>query len=155
MAKETKSLTVPPDAENDQISLWQTFGWELFSTQEVLSKDSHLEEGFFGNSINSVTETTHYIKLTFQRDPANVPHYAELKRLETEFNSVPSPGDPPTKFSILHIIIGLFLCTIPGVFMIIKNIASSSAMPKWQREYDQFIARRNEIYQQALALSES
>lgn len=62
-----------------------------------------------------MTTTTHYIKLTFQRDPANVPHYAELKALENEFNSVPYPGDCPTGYSVLKIFIGFMLCTIPGV----------------------------------------
>lgn len=42
MAKETKSLTVPPSEEAAQIELRQAFGYELFSTQEVLAKDSHL-----------------------------------------------------------------------------------------------------------------
>ncbi len=153
MAKETKSVTVPPGCENDQMELWQTFGWELFSTQDVLAKDSHLEEGFFGNSVNSVTETTHYVKLTFQRDPANVPHYAELKKLEKEFNSVPYPGDPPTTFSVLHIFIGFVLCTIPGIVMIIKNIASKAAMPKWEKETEEYLAKRSEILEQAQALS--
>ena len=56
MAKETKSLTCAPESESDLIEIWQTFGWELFSTQEVRDTESHLEQGF-GDTINSVTTT--------------------------------------------------------------------------------------------------
>ncbi len=153
MAKETKSLTVPPSEEAAQIELWQVFGWELFSTQEVLAKDSHLEAGLFNNV--SITETTHYIKLTFQRDSANVNHYAELKALEWEFNNVPYPGDAPTKFSALNIFIGLMLCTVPGVYMIAKNISASAKMPKWEQDYNEFLRKRQEILNRAIAVSES
>ena len=153
MAKETKSLTVPPSEEAAQIELWQAFGYELFSTQEVLAKDSHLEQGMF-NTINSVTETTHYIKLTFQRD-TNIPHYAEYRALENEFNNVPYPGDYPTTFSIVQIFIGLMLCTVPGVFMIVKNIMATSQRPQWEARYSQYVQERQKILEKAYAVAES
>ncbi|MBC8544245.1 MAG: hypothetical protein ACLR23_26560 [Clostridia bacterium] len=152
MAKETKSLTCAPESESDLIEIWQTFGWELFSTQEVRDTESHLEQGF-GDTINSVTTTTHYIKLTFQRDPANVPHYAELKALENEFNSVPYPGDCPTGYSVLKIFIGFMLCTIPGVYMLVKTILAASARPKWKQDYAEYLAKRQEIYSRAQAVA--
>ncbi len=155
MAKQTKSLTCHPSAESDIIEIWQAFGWELFNTQEVFSKDTHFEEGWTSGSINSVTETTHYVKLTFQRDPANVPHYAELKKLEDEFNSVPDPGPMPEGASIFHIFIGFMLCTIPGVYLLIKTISAKAAKPKWEQAYAEFIQKRQEIYEKALAVANS
>lgn len=154
MAKQTKSLTCHPDLESDIIEIWQTFGWELFSTQEVHDTESHLEQGLF-DTVNSVTTTTHYIKLTFQRDPANVEHYKELKALEDEFNSVPDPGPCPEGESIIKIFLGFLLCTIPGVYWLIKTIVAMSAKPKWNKEYAEYIQRRQEIYNRALQIANS
>ena len=35
MSKEIKSVDVHPNAENDTIKVYQMFGWEFYSTQEV------------------------------------------------------------------------------------------------------------------------
>lgn len=154
MAKQTKSLTCAPESENDLIEIWQTFGWELFSTQEVRDSESHLEQGW-GDSTNLVTTTTHYIKLTFQRDPAEVRHYAELAALEREFENVPYPGECPQGESILKILIGFLLCTIPGVYWLIKTILAAKARPQWKKDYANYISKRQEIYARAVQVANS
>lgn len=154
MAKQTKSITCHPDNESGLIEIWQTFGWELFSTQEVRDTESHLEQGW-GDTINSVTTTTHYIKLTFQRDPQNVPHYDELKALEDQFYSVPDPGPCPEGPSIVQIFIGFMLCTIPGVYWLIKRISASKSRPKWEQDHAEYVRRRQEIYDRAVQVSNS
>ena len=76
---ETKNMRVNPREEDATIIKMQRYGWQLFSSNEVHSKDSHQEKR--GDSIYSVTETTHFVKLVFQRDK-NDPNYAELVALE-------------------------------------------------------------------------
>lgn len=154
MAKQTKSITCAPEDESDLIEIWQTFGWELFSTQEVRDTESHLEQGW-GDTINSVTTTTHYIKLTFQRDPDTVRHYGELAALEREFENVPHPGDCPQGESILKIVIGFLLCTIPGIYWLVKTILAMKARPQWKKDYADYIAKRQEIYARAVQIANS
>lgn len=154
MAKQTKSVTCTPENESEIIEIWQTFGWELFSTQEVRDSESHLEEGW-GDTIKSVVTTTHYIKLTFQRDPSQVAHYAELKKLEDEFNAVPHPGECPQGESIIKIFIGFMMCTIPGVIWLLKTINAAVRKPQWKKDYAEYVAKRQEIYQRALEVANS
>jgi len=96
MAKEIKSISVEPSAEESTINLWQSFGWDLKSTQEVKTSDaSHLERR--GDTIYNVTQSgEHYIKLTFERDPARQ-NYAELKSLEGQYYSISDPSYYPVE----------------------------------------------------------
>jgi hypothetical protein len=113
-AKEIKSISVAPVAEEDTINEWQSFGWELKSSQEIKNKDSHLERR--GDDLVSVTETEHYVKLTFERDPARQ-NYAELVSLQREYESIPNPSAPPKRFGIFFLIImGLSLIFGIGFF---------------------------------------
>lgn len=91
MAKETKSIEVNPDSERATIDLWENFGWEVLNSQTVHFKDTHQE--LRGDDTYSVTETTHYIKITFQRDKA-MQNYAELVDLERKYNSFLFPTKP-------------------------------------------------------------
>lgn len=93
MAKEIKTFTVHPSQEARTIRAYQCFGWTLLNNQEVYSKDSHLEA--WGKKTYSVTQTTHYVKLTFERDPAHLPNYAQLRQLESAYYAVPHPGKKP------------------------------------------------------------
>lgn len=77
---ESKSVRVAPAAEQITIDRYQKFGWVLLGSQEVFNRDSHLEEGAPG-TINSVTETTHFVKLVFQRD-MDMPYYNKIKELD-------------------------------------------------------------------------
>jgi hypothetical protein len=113
---------VAPGGENEAIEFWQHFGWELMGApQEIYNKDSHLERD--GDKINSVTETTHYIKLSFQRE-TTMNHYSELASLQREYEAIPDPSAPPTKFGKLFLIlIGLSLFL--GIIIFKSTIDSS------------------------------
>lgn len=90
--KEIKTFSVKPGEEEVTITLWQTFGWELKGApQEIYNKDSHLEVE--GDDLYNVTTTTHYVKLSFERNPER-PNYDELKSLETQYYELKNPYDP-------------------------------------------------------------
>ena len=79
---ESTSLSVAPEKEQEAIETYQSFGWELRSSQEIFNKDSHQEAR--GDSIYSVTETTNYVKLVFQRDK-DMPYYNEVCEIENKY----------------------------------------------------------------------
>jgi hypothetical protein len=87
MAKEIKSISVAPSAEEYTINLWQSFGWEFRTTSGKL-----------------------YVKLTFERDPARQ-NYAELKSLEEQYYNVKDPPHytaEPKRFGCISLIIYAF-----------------------------------------------
>jgi hypothetical protein len=74
-----------------------------------------------GGKLYSVTATEHYIRLTFQRDPASIPDYQEIAALDEEYFSVPHPGRRSNLFSKPSLIImGI------GVFFFILGAVQSS-----------------------------
>ena len=79
---ESKTLSVAPAREQEAIQKHEMFGWTLLSSQEVLSKESHLKEE--GGDLWSVTTTTNYVKLVFQRD-LDMPQITEVKKLEEQY----------------------------------------------------------------------
>lgn len=103
---ETKSVTVAPDYENFEIQKWAKFGWVLKSSQEIYSKDSHLESR--GDAVYSVTSTTNYVKLVFQRD-TEMKNYQALKSLEQEYYSLIDPAIKGLKSFIIALIVGIVL----------------------------------------------
>ncbi|MDR1013961.1 MAG: hypothetical protein LBL86_03165 [Coriobacteriales bacterium] len=161
--KEHDSFTVSPSSETAAIERKQRFGWELFSTQEVKIKDSHLE-GAGGNSVRSVTETEHYIKLSFQRD-TDMPNYTQLKALEGRFNGLHAP-DKPAEPSvgcgmIIAIIVGFALWIVPGVILLLVYLLHFKPKTKekhavelaeYNRQYERYSKEVNDIYAQAEAL---
>ena len=50
MAKEIKSISVAPSAEEKTINLWQSFGWEFKSTQEIKTQDVQVYTGQAGDT---------------------------------------------------------------------------------------------------------
>jgi hypothetical protein len=178
-AKEIKSISVAPAAEEDTINEWQSFGWELKSSQEIKNKDSHLERR--GDDLVSVTETEHYVKLTFERDPARQ-NYAELVSLQREYESIPNPSAPPKRFGIFFLIImgislicgisffgqigrsegaiavvtvlvaGLVLLT-PGVLIFLWRMKRYKKLyPEWENSVASITARNNDVLNRARAL---
>ena len=79
---ESKSVTAAPSEEQTIIEKHELFGWELKSSQEVLSRDSHLENR--GDDLYNVTTTQNYVKLVFQRD-ADSPLAAKARTVEDEY----------------------------------------------------------------------
>lgn len=88
MARETKSITVAPSDEQDAIEIWQVFGWELLSSQEIFNKDTHKETR--NDGIYDVTTTTNYVKLVFSRE-TTMPNYAQIVALEREYDNIRTP----------------------------------------------------------------
>jgi len=156
MAKEIKSINVDPSEEEETVSEWQSFGWEFKSTQEVKTADSsHLERR--GDTLYNVTRSgDHYVKLTFERDPARQ-NYAELVSLEKQYRAVPGPGTPPVRFGKIWLIIsgiGLVFYIVPGVLIIIwRCVSYSKKDKKWKADYNNWATKRAEILEKAKPLA--
>lgn len=87
MAKiETKAVQVNPRYEQQTISEYEMFGWNVLSAQTIDTKNSYLEKDRDGN-INQVRETERYVKLTFQRD-RDMAYYREIAQLENQYYTV-------------------------------------------------------------------
>ena len=100
MARETKSISVSPNSEQDAIEIWQVFGWELVSSQEIFNKDTHKETRSDG--VYNVTTTTNYVKLVFSRE-TTIPNYAQIVALEKEYESIQDPPyKPPFGMNLLQ-----------------------------------------------------
>ena len=82
MSKESKSISVIPGDESTMIAKHELFGWELVSSQEILNKESHLEDR--SGDLYSVITTENYVKLMFQRDTA-FPNLDKITLLENEY----------------------------------------------------------------------
>lgn len=159
---ESKSTQVHPADEQNMIDVMQRFHWNLQSSQEIKTKDSHLERR--GDKIYSVTETEHYVKLVFTRD-LDTPNLDRLRELENEYFSMQFPSKPgviaPIPVSVIGgLIIGaiveqiagsfvawtiLILCWVGGFFWLKKNINR-------RREIDQII--ENNLKRRAEILNE-
>jgi len=88
---ESTSFQVHPNDEQEQIKLMEAFPWSLLNSQEVKTVDSHLEQR--GDDIYSVTNSEHYVKLTFSRE-LDLPNLGKIKQLEQQFFSLPVPKYP-------------------------------------------------------------
>ena len=141
-------MAVVPEDEERQIDIWMTFGWELFSTQEIHDTSTHLEQSLLGDTLYSIKETKHYVKLAFIRRRANVPEV--ILKLEDVYNRVPHPGPAPKTYPLISILMGM-LILIPGVYMLVKTIIGIVQRPKWMKKIQVYNARRHEIYKRAKA----
>ena len=127
MAKmESKSFTVAPDEEQDVIAKHELFGWELLSSQEVLSRDSHFEER--AGDLYSVTTTQNYVKLVFQRDTERA-DFSKVESLEKEYWNLYERtkwGYAPKK-SKLFSVAPLVICGIAGLGAVYSLFAAKGA----------------------------
>ena len=140
---ESKSIQVHPNDEQSMIEFMQKFRWSLLSTQEIKVKDSHLEQR--GDSIYSVTQSEHYIKLAFSRD-LDMPHLKEIKAIEDEFNNLPNPPPLPKAFPMWAIVITILTCGMGLILEIIYFFAFYQ--PKKQafdRLVEQHRTKRKEV----------
>lgn len=133
---ETKSFTVHPDDEQSTIDLWASFGWNLKSSQEVKTKDSHLEQR--GGQLVSVTESEHYVKLVFERDNQRA-NYQRLVELEnTYYDIMARKPVPPKGIKIIIALLLLCLYVVPGVIYIVFKIMTrkkyEAALATWREE---------------------
>ncbi len=140
---ESKSIQVHPSDEQSMIEFMQKFGWSLLSTQEIKVKDSHLEQR--GDSIYSVTESEHYVKLAFSRD-LDMPHLKEIKAIEDEYFSLPNPPPLPKVFPLWAIVVTVVTCGAGLLLWLIYFFAFYQ--PKKQafdRLIEQHRAKRKEV----------
>lgn len=126
--KETKKVQVKPSAEEYTINDMACFGWQLVSSQEVKTKDSHLENR--GGSIYSVTESENYVNLIFSRE-TTIPNYNEITKLEKTYNDAIDTINRLNSFKITTCIFMLALLIVPGVLYIKKCFVDN---PKIRKE---------------------
>jgi len=105
---ESITIQVHPNDEQSQINLMQRFHWSLLSTQEIKTIDHHLERR--GDKIYQVTNSERYIKLAFSRE-VDLPNLQQVKRLEQEYFSLPSPAHPG---SALGVVLAILVLAILG-----------------------------------------
>jgi len=176
MAKEIKSVNVAPSKEEETINVWQSFGWEFKSTQEVKTQDVQTfdYQDSDGTEHYKTTFGDHYVKLTFERDPS-MQNYAELVSVEKQYYAVPGPKAKPVlgtapdvPFGFIWVIlalIGLSCGGIPGIILIIWRFAACSKKEsemsnslradydtrykQWKADYDICVNKRNEILAKA------
>lgn len=133
---ETKSMQVATSEEQNTIDLMQNFGWTCLSSQEINSKESHLENR--GGDIYSVTTSENYVKLIFQRD-TNHKYYNELVNCENTYNSILHSKPTAPSFRLLMAIVGLLFWILPGVLYIVyycvKKSKYNKAYADWQNKW--------------------
>ena len=175
--KDIKSITVAPGEEDSTMNLWQSFGWEMKSTQEVkTSESSHLERR--GDTIYNVTKAgDHYIKITFERDQSRQ-NYKELVSLENQYYNVSDPGQKPKRigrtgcvaFPLLFLAVLIFAAVseardilsavlpvvlsiiffVPGFVMIKRRVKSYPDRRKsWEEASEAFVNEREDVLKQA------
>lgn len=169
MPKDIKTLKVSTAQEEATIRAYQTFGWSLVNNQEVYVKDSHLQRGVFDKKVYSVTETTHYVKLTFERDPNAVRNYRELCAYERDYYAIPAPSKKPFTFdksmlAFLAVIALVFVCLFSlfdagfrGFVFLLFYAAliyfiqqrGLAKLPEWNEECKEYWRKREEILSMA------
>ncbi len=103
---ETVTRKVSPREENETANIMRCFGWRLKSSQEINSKESHLEQQ--GDTLYSVTTSENYVKMLFERE-TTMPNYSKLVALENEYCAIlrKRPDFSKWKFGGL-IVLGVF-----------------------------------------------
>jgi hypothetical protein len=165
--KETKFIQVGPREVERKIILWRSFGWEMVGApQEIKTQDVQTFTGqdSDGTEHYQTKSGEHYVKLTFERDPARQ-NYAELKSLEEQYYGIKEPSypDSPILFGCLWIIlsiVGFFLFIVPAVVIITWRIVRYVKMKKvynedlatYHKEKDAANKKRQELLVKAQAL---
>ena len=128
---ETKSITVAPENENQAVNTMASFGWGLKSSQEINTKESHLEERF--GDLYSVVTKEHYVKLVFERDN-KMENYQRIVELETTYFDImgrrPEPKNINVRVGVAIICFVLYI--IPGIIYLASK---SQAKKKFEKAY--------------------
>ena len=104
---QTISKKVRPNEEQATINIMSCFGWSVKSSQEINSKESHLERR--GDEIYSVSTKENYVKLLFERN-TEMKNYAQISQLEQKYNALCASTKP--KFEKKQIILTLVLTVV-------------------------------------------
>lgn len=147
---ESKSLKVSTRSEQKNIDLMQDFGWQLKSSQEVNTANSHLERR--GDAIYSVTNKEKYVKLVFERD-TNHKNYDTIKELELKYHTIMDnpPKEERVLISGIIAVIGLLFYIVPGALYLVWKIrkrkkckdAYKAACAEWNVAAKQAMEYRN------------
>lgn len=139
---ETKNISVAPAREQVVTNKFLQFGWSLLSSQDVHNESTRYEtRGVNDDELWSVTTTTDYVKLVFQRDTELFPDIAKLRKLENDYwhqerVSQNYPSILPNKYililSALFVIMGFYnmldLGNVgPGILLIVIGAAIIAA----------------------------
>lgn len=151
---ESKVMKVHPDREQSTIEFMQTFHWNLSNSQHIKTKDTHLEER--GDKIYSVTETEHYVNLTFSRN-LDAPNMERIRALETEYHRIESqlPVIPEKSGFIVPIIVCFFLTMFWGLGILIAIFWIPSIVANNKRVEEErpgIVARRDEMERRQVAI---
>lgn len=163
--KDIFNVTVDPSKRNEAIMLYQSFGWDYKSENEVKTNDSQ----FLTKSTEEYNEYTtikgtHYIRINFERDQTRQ-NYAELKSLEEQYFAIKDPYCPDlprfvTKVWLILIGIGLVAYVIPGIILLVIRIIVYVKKKKqfdedyvsYTKKMDEIRVQREEILAKAQAL---
>ena len=110
---ESKTFQCHPNDAQEQINFHQQFHWSLISSQDVKTVDNSLEKR--GDTVYSVRQSEHYVKLTFSRD-LDAPNIHEIKKLESAYNALREPVRKELKYPKDHkdiIFVGMWVSIIP------------------------------------------
>jgi hypothetical protein len=151
---ETKVLKVHPDNEQSTIRAMEIFHWNLANSQHVKTKDSHLERR--GEDLYQVTETEHFVNLTFTRD-LDAPFASQVRALEAEYDRISAslPAIPEKSGLAWPIIICAFLALFYGLGILIgifwipsimrKNKEVEAQLPEITAQREEMEKRQSQI----------
>lgn len=113
--EESYSLSCYPSDEQFWTDVYNSFGWKLFSSQEVINND--VDVRVVGDYIQTTKTKEHFVRLVFKRD-TNMPHYSELKELEKAYNAVPdNVFKTVSKGWTVLIVFGSIILTFCAIFL--------------------------------------
>lgn len=120
---ESIVVQVAPDYENTKIKEMEMFGWNLQSRQEIHEEGEAYGRPSFLDSDEYIikTKVSHYTKLHFVRS-LSLPNLDQIKRIESEYFSLPFLSPPSWKGPIIFIAAWLLVIG-PVLTAIIASVA--------------------------------
>lgn len=145
--QETRSIRCRVSEEDNEVRLWQCFGWTLLSSQEVNIVDNSLESDYAGN-VYQVKHKEQYIKLVFARE-TNMKNYSELVSLERQYDSI---KEIPYKMYFFSFIKLIFFNVIYLIIFIIKKNRIKKANEQIKQQNQVILKKKQEILEKARRL---
>lgn len=145
--QETRSIRCRVSEEDNEVRLWQCFGWTLLSSQEVNIVDNSLESDYAGN-VYQVKHKEQYIKLVFARE-TNMKNYSELVSLERQYDSI---KEIPYKMYFFSFIKLIFFNVIYLIIFIIKKNRIKKANEQIKQHNQVILKKKQEILEKARRL---
>lgn len=153
--EEIKKITVVPSMEEEAYQIYSALGYTLVSSNEIYNKNTYDSTSFieaYGGWKSQTTETMHYIAMVWKRIPDQVPNYHRLVELENRLDSLVIPDKPAEPFTAVGILLGIILCTIPGVIMFLMNIGRKKAYQEWEEGCERYWQARTQTIQEILSV---